>query len=262
MRRFMKASHGWLLVFMIFVITAWLPLKCWSCNEALCASVVSKCMLTQSCKCELKNCICCKDCFNCLDYLYAECCSCVEMCPKANNSDNQLNHKSHVEDLLEPMQELFMVLTEAPDSLQRWTSFTYPAHKGVSFFKDIKFSTAATYKEDHGMFVEEDFTDINCTVAYMSQCMSWKKCKSSCRSMGAASYRWFHDGCCECVGKHCVNYGINESRCIECPTEKGDFAVLHEYDEFGIEDEFTGDGGDFAKEDSTVVKDVKQELTI
>ena len=49
----------------------------YGCNEAVCASIVSKCMLTQSCKCELRNCTCCKECFSCLDYLYAECCSCV-----------------------------------------------------------------------------------------------------------------------------------------------------------------------------------------
>merc|ERR1712058_86892 len=58
---------------------------------------------------------------------------------------------------------------------------------------------------------------VNCTVAYMGQCMSWNKCKASCTSMGATSYRWFHDGCCECVGNQCINYGINQSRCIECP---------------------------------------------
>lgn len=50
-----------------------------SCNEAVCASVVSKCMLTQSCKCDLKNCLCCSECFACLSYLYTECCSCVGM---------------------------------------------------------------------------------------------------------------------------------------------------------------------------------------
>lgn len=53
---------------------------------------------------------------------------------------------------------------------------------------------------------------LNCTVAYMSQCMSWNKCKNSCKSTGAASYRWFHDGCCECIGQMCINYGINESK--------------------------------------------------
>lgn len=48
-----------------------------ACNEAICASVVSKCMLTQSCKCDLVTCTCCKECFSCLSYLYDECCSCV-----------------------------------------------------------------------------------------------------------------------------------------------------------------------------------------
>ena len=32
-----------------------------ACNEAVCASIVSKCMLLQSCKCELQpDCTCCK----------------------------------------------------------------------------------------------------------------------------------------------------------------------------------------------------------
>merc|ERR1712098_64196 len=61
---------------------------------------------------------------------------------------------------------------------------------------------------------------VNCTVAYIAQCMSWNKCKASCTSMGASSYRWFHDGCCECVGEQCINYGINQSRCMECPLEE------------------------------------------
>lgn len=48
-----------------------------SCNELVCASVVSKCMLTQSCNCDLATCHCCKECSSCLSYLYTECCSCV-----------------------------------------------------------------------------------------------------------------------------------------------------------------------------------------
>lgn len=31
---------------------------------------------------------------------------------------------------------------------------------------------------------------------------------------------WFHDGCCECVGSTCINYGINDSRCMKCPDSK------------------------------------------
>ena len=33
-------------------------------------------------------------------------------------------------------------------------------------------------------------------------------------------WRWFHDGCCECVGSTCINYGVNESRCRNCPESK------------------------------------------
>ncbi len=57
------------------------------CNEAVCASLVSKCMLLKSCECDLsdkKNCTCCKDCHKCLSKLYTECCSCVgEWCNMA-----------------------------------------------------------------------------------------------------------------------------------------------------------------------------------
>lgn len=50
------------------------------CNEALCASIVSKCMLLKSCKCDFTNttkCECCKDCHKCLSSLYTDCCVCV-----------------------------------------------------------------------------------------------------------------------------------------------------------------------------------------
>lgn len=59
---------------------------------------------------------------------------------------------------------------------------------------------------------KSNIVTVNCTVAYQSQCMSWNKCKHHCQTMGSSSYRWFHDGCCECIGDTCINYGINESR--------------------------------------------------
>lgn len=51
----------------------------YSCNEQVCASIVSKCMLTQSCKCDSKNYSCCHECFKCLGHLQLECCSCLGM---------------------------------------------------------------------------------------------------------------------------------------------------------------------------------------
>lgn len=99
----------------------------------------------------------------------------------------------------------------------------------------------------------ENIVTYNCTVAYMSQCLSSNKCKQNCESMGATSFRWvflwipmiirmpmnaygsnsylyrlfrwFYDGCCECVGSTCLNYGIKESRCSKCPESKDDDAL-------------------------------------
>lgn len=36
----------------------------------------------------------------------------------------------------------------------------------------------------------KDIVTVNCTVAYMSQCMPLNKCKNSCHSMGASYFRW------------------------------------------------------------------------
>ena len=69
------------------------------CNEAICASIVSKCTLLKSCECEIEptGCTCCKKCFACLDYLQAECCGCVGLCPSNRNStNNNPNQKSVV----------------------------------------------------------------------------------------------------------------------------------------------------------------------
>lgn len=203
----------------------------YTCNEAVCASIVSKCMLTASCKCDVEDCTCCKDCFYCLDYLYDECCSCVELCPKPNISGSPLSRQSHVEDLPEPTPALFKALTNEEDLLDRWHSFTFPIDLPVSTLtpnqhKEVKYQILAAEQDaeqDTVTPVRKDIVTVNCTVAYMSNCMPWNKCKGSCRSMGSTSYRWFHDGCCQCVGHTCINYGINESRCKQCPeSEEGE----------------------------------------
>ncbi|XP_055683051.1 protein twisted gastrulation [Lutzomyia longipalpis] len=209
----------------------------YSCNEMVCASVVSKCMLTQSCKCDLKNCSCCKECFNCLSYLYSECCSCVEMCPKPNETKNALSKKSHVEEL-EGVPGLFNALTDEADIDEKWTIFTFPvdfdaALYGAKLDREHTFYVHSSEQDLESVAkTEKNIVTLNCTVAYLSQCMSWNKCKDHCNSMGATSYRWFHDGCCECVGSTCINYGINESRCLMCPESKED-----DFEEMPSEDE-------------------------
>jgi len=193
-----------------------------ACNEAVCASIVSKCMLLQSCKCELHpDCTCCKKCFECLDYLYSECCSCVDLCPKPNVTIHELSKKSSVEDLDGGTPTLFQALTDQDDAQGRWSIVTFPVDIDMTSFLpsiNIPMKTLESGEESiNSLETDLNKVTVNCSVAYMSQCMSWNKCKASCTSMGASSYRWFHDGCCECVGSQCINYGINQSRCSDCP---------------------------------------------
>jgi len=220
------------------------------CNEAVCGSIVSKCLLTQSCKCDFKkDCSCCKECANCLNYLYDECCSCVDMCPKPNDTRSALSKQSHVEDLKLDFLDLFHALTEAPDSQDRWTSFTFPVDFNILSApkSDIKLKLQSI--EQEVVPIKPNITTLNCSVAYMSICMSWEKCKHNCQSMGASSMRWFHDGCCECVGNYCINYGINESRCLKCSRndeiDNDDFDSLVDDDkDYGEDDEYPIDDDD------------------
>lgn len=130
-----------------------------SCNQMLCASVVSKCMLTQSCKCDLKNCTCCRDCYQCLSWLWQECCSCVgelhsssvwhffwrnsilDLCPKPSDTKNPLSKQSHYEEL-EGIPGLFNALLEDPDD-DKWSVFTFPVDYDTSLYgansKDSQF---------------------------------------------------------------------------------------------------------------------------
>jgi len=234
------------------------PSPATACNEAVCASIVSKCMLLQSCKCDLQpDCTCCKQCFECLDYLYSECCSCVDMCPKPNVTIHELSRMSHREPLEGSIPTLFQALTAQSDAQARWSIVTFPIDIDTSSFQPSgtkkaapgvamvdSSSTTAMPVTSKG---EDGLVTVNCTVAYMGQCMSWNKCKASCTSMGSSSYRWFHDGCCECVGSSCQarpenQFGIDQSRCEECPLledeedisdEEMEQLVNMDYEEFG-----------------------------
>ncbi|KAG0725510.1 Protein twisted gastrulation [Chionoecetes opilio] len=213
----------WIAVSVLTCLGAWSSLGC---NEVVCASMVSKCMLTQACKCDLtkspdNNCTCCRDCAKCLGYLYTECCSCLGMCePRAQVLDRT---DSQVGDLPESFPQLFQALTGEKDPMLRWTSMTFPIDVDLTDIDQAtqsknRYKLVGVAAAGHSVDTTQiNQVTVNCTVMYMSQCMSGNKCKETCRSTGATAYRWFFDGCCECVGSTCVNYGVNESRCMQCP---------------------------------------------
>lgn len=136
-----------------------------------------------------------------------------------NSTVHELSKKSHVEDLPTSSPQLFNALTQEMDPSNRWSIITFPIDLPTSAFKptDKHVVVIDSVQLQQSTLPDDNTITVNCTVAYIGQCMSWHKCKASCTSMGATSYRWFHDGCCECVGNKCINYGINESRCTECP---------------------------------------------
>lgn len=223
-----------------------------ACNEEVCAGIVSKCMLTDSCNCDLKECECCKECFKCLSYLYSECCSCVDMCPTTNSTSNVLSKKSHVEEL-ESIPGLFKALTEDigvshddDEDDDEWSVFTFPIdadavlYDGKRDSSDVKLSVPEQELDTSTEVQEFVSGTVNCTVVFLMQCLSWNKCKANCQSMGAMSYRWFHDGCCECVGSTCLNYGINDNRCGSCPMigDEDLDALLLDEDELDYGEEF------------------------
>ncbi|XP_017029639.1 protein twisted gastrulation [Drosophila kikkawai] len=102
----------------------------------------------------------------------------------------ELQKKSHTEEF-EGVSALFRAMASSP-------SDGYTCHWSVDTFP------------------VDDELKLNCTVLYLDQCTSWNRCRQTCLKAGATSYRWFFDGCCECVGENCAN-GINESRCRLCP---------------------------------------------
>jgi len=163
---------------------------------------------------------------------------------------------SHREPLEGSIPTLFQALTAQSDAQARWSIVTFPIDIDTSSYQP----SGPAGKPSAGLVVdsssttampvvaeEETLVTVNCTVAYMGQCMSWNKCKASCTSMGSSSYRWFHDGCCECVGSACQaraenQFGIDQSRCEECPLlededdisdEEMEQLVNMDYEEFG-----------------------------
>jgi len=187
-----------------------------SCSEALCGPRVSKCMLIKSCNCSMtpedlrnRNCTCCKDCYQCLGELFVDCCSCVGLCRPNDELGGNLSVRSSVQ-ILKPAEDqlsLFELVTSEPlPADAKWTVKTFPA-------LDPRFLQQFNITQRPG---ENAHVGANCTVAFLKQCLSLEKCETVCTSMGASSYRWFHTGCCECVGRTCINFGWLEGLCSEC----------------------------------------------
>lgn len=59
----------------------------------------------------------------------------------------------------------------------------------IKEISDNFLTDSADQELDTSLKERESIITYNCTVVYMSQCLSWNKCKQNCESMGATSYR-------------------------------------------------------------------------
>ncbi|XP_038070343.1 twisted gastrulation protein homolog 1-A-like [Patiria miniata] len=209
----------WLTLALLGVLWAVAVGNIIGCNENKCASEVSKCQLIGSCGCSYHadNCTCCLNCSRCLAAYWEECCSCTGLCPVFGEDPIPSWHRSTLVDL-DPFPSLFNALTSleaSQDPNLRWTSFPLTLKdQGILVLP----TAMPTVYEDESPAVAAANTTVSdeCIVAYMHDCTSLEKCQTTCRSMGAAQQRWFHNGCCECIGEICLNYGKNEPLCKEC----------------------------------------------
>lgn len=48
--------------------------------------------------------------------------------------------------------------------------------------------------------------------------------------------RWFRTGCCECVGSTCINYGLKENRCLDCPDYLSENDGFENFDDDDMKD--------------------------
>jgi len=187
------------------------------CNDAICGPKINECTEIGSCNCSMtpdysnwNNCICCKQCFRCLGALFFDCCPCLGLCRPRNILPVSISssRRSSVS-ILNPQDDqinLFELITEESLHHDKWTVKTFPAYDN-SLYDELNITQHQR---------NPDLQIRNCTVAFFKQCLSLEKCETVCKSMGASSYRWFHTGCCECVGKTCINFGWLEGLCETC----------------------------------------------
>lgn len=142
--------------------------------------------------------------------------------------------KSVVGDISDPTPQLWDALMEGDDPSDLWDKLTFEVD-------DYK-KKAPVHVQD--TLAEPQFVTFNCTVAFLKNEIGDRKCEKSCMSMGASSYRWFNNGCCECVGHGCLKYGVNEPRCASFDLEENedeqqmDYLELSEEELKRLEDEY------------------------
>lgn len=198
MKWFSGRSFGTIFLF----LTAVIPMIAIACDQSYCSTIVNRCLAESKCNCDIKNCTCYKDCFKCLGQSFTKCCDCVNLCPKETANPSSPSYTAK----FKGVAPTFDALTDEPFD-EKW--------KVVQAFVNLYSSMNIQTNEVVSITKA-------CRVVFVNECLSLNKCKVACKSIGSGSFRWFHDGCCECISPMCpANYfGLDTNQCENCPFKR------------------------------------------
>lgn len=175
-----------------------------NCKGRVCAARVSFCIIMKDCGCgaSVKNgefCSCCEDCYRCLGVrLWRKCCNCVGLCGRfsVNDTENVGIPSKHGDLPGHSLPTLFEAMSSGHTDLP----LMFMSRQGKGGHTNQNYSSPRN----------------QCKVAFFDKCLARESCITSCSAMGAHRYRWFRNGCCQCVGKSCNDYGELQSLCKSC----------------------------------------------
>jgi len=212
-----------------------------TCDKSFCASIVSYCLIQESCSCDTSgNCSCCHQCAVCLNSKYEACSDCVGIREKSNYSkvaaNSDVAQTSEFENLEEPSPELFSKWTDRQLPGIHYSIYRYPNVEKLT--SNIHHHHHQHHKHDQGnglpnvrrRFTSQDYelalrkvdrsesSNMICTATYFDRCMDMNECREGCRSMGATMIGYFQSGCCGCFGSACSlsNYDTFRAKCRKC----------------------------------------------
>ncbi|XP_075425172.1 twisted gastrulation protein homolog 1-like [Ascaphus truei] len=190
------------------------------CNKALCASDVSKCLLQELCQCQVTagDCPCCRECTRCLGTAWDQCCNCVGLCRKDRGAGKPPARRSSLGGLPSPVPSLFQALSgmQERDSAPAWKVEELPMSEELAQLTHTDHVLLGAHTGVSRSPPASGNVSSLCTVLYFNPCMSMSRCRQACESVGSGQYRWFHNGCCQCVGPDCHGYGSKKPACQQC----------------------------------------------
>lgn len=175
-----------------------------NCTSKVCVSRVSFCIIMKDCGCGAQPrefCGCCEDCYRCLgSNLWRKCCDCVGLCGfvSLNSTGNGLGIPSKFGELSgQSLPTLFEALSQNTTHQMPVMFMTRPRKGG------LKKHVSSRHKRQ-------------CKVAFFDACITREDCITYCSNMGAIRYRWFRNGCCQCIDQRCLDYGELQPLCKNC----------------------------------------------